>query len=879
MCAVLVAGWALRTDGAPLPDDAPTYLLVLDRSGSMTLKDDQPTSRWQRLQELTADFIGRRPLGARIILVVFDPNPQDASPIKILAEVVLDSEATRESLRQRILSSADWPAGLGQPTNGKTPLYYSIKLALERAIEESLDGKRRPIAIRVYTDGKDEYEVPNPVTEAQLCKLCEKLEALNSNSRKVFVKIGNEQFDEPAKKCCKWEDQPFERAIPLAIRERNINLVSPIVEVRQDIQLTIVESSDADLALLKNQKLAVDFVPESGDPIQARVEGSLSPQSGPQKVTIEVTNRDQLRGDQEYGGELEITPPAVRGYRIDGLADNPKVRFQKAEPPQISGVQPADGTLVLMGRPVVFRVDTLQDATVDWEFGDASPRVKGHVAIHKFEQAGSPTARVTVTDRYKQSATAEVHLKVVDAGVLAVAPVEKVFERVPCELTCTTWGGVAELKWRVSGEAELLAASASGGKSALSYKFAEPGRHFARPQARLTDMIVGGDEIAIDVQPLEAALHSDSTSTRYKQRFEVKLFTEAPVEKVVWDFGDPRARRVAESIQGAIYEFHSFGSMPVQAELTLAGGETFKSPKLFVNVVRQPPVAKGDVMYGGVSAASVRRVLPGAVVELKDECAGDLDRIAWEIVRPGGKSEPLPENATSVSLKDPGYYTMTLRAIGPNEEGEKEKSEDKVSFTLAVRPRALHELTWGAGTLMLAALGVAMWRSIRNAPATWSLAVGEDLSKLTDEDYGEPLARYWRKMSKTGRLPLAHFVAHEYFKTDAGGKEALEVSRIRSQGVRGALKLNVHDGNERLSGVRQSVDYRIYELDIPEVSEATSGEAAGSGDTAAKTTYLKLLTVFRLRWDDIIFFVVALLLCVAVVAAVYLAVEKWSGRI
>ena len=777
--AVLIGTWALSGQHAaaqprvaPDPADvrpSAAYLLMIDHSGSMQTQD-QPrgnelnaVTRWQVAKERAKEFLGSTPLKSDIWLVLFSDQPAN------IVKPPLETEEDREALLKLIDEQPE-------PKFAGTWLYHTLARLLELAQRLSEERDGRYISVLIFSDGKD-YTSPPPWTKAKLEELFHQAVAKNDNLWVFFAPIGEEGTTSRD-----IAESPRVRDIGqyryLLSIERSPSVVmlgNAATHPEQSFVLELTTTKDV-WSRLEGETVRFDFESDADQELVVQCTTSASLRKGPIPIQLRVTNAGSLEGDREYTGKLRIHYPALKDSVVSA-ADFVQVMFQAGERPRIERRIPEDNRRFATGQPIQFKVITLRNADVTWEFGDGQT-ASGHDVSHVYNTPGTRRVKLSVVaDPRIGHAEQEFDLVIVDVGV-SINPIhEIVVEGLPHRFTCTGRGDVQRYEWLIDGNVfdGRTPRDAAEGQSEVTYTFQAPGSREmrvigyaegAKPESKMT----------VDVLPRPAITVPSGLTCSFGRPAEFVLEAPEGFEEMTWVFGD--GQKNDENKRSVVHRYAQTGAFDVQASLAWKGERKLETRPVTVNVVAEPPIPRPQIALGG---SPVKRVVVGQTVELVDHSSGDVARRIWT-----HNGKPLPEGQTTLPMMEPGEHELVLLVEGPADRSgavPPEMRPPAAVMTIYVGKRPDHYKFWAAVIGAFAVLVVSSRWLFGNAPAQWRVYASNQGPPDENLDASVHVSRWWDRWRKTAVIPMRMlFPGCEHWLSEEGGDQHVRIVALRHGG-------------------------------------------------------------------------------------------------
>ncbi len=473
---------------------APVYILVIDHSGSMfqnrdmTDEQGEQIDRWEYMRNLAAKFVREAPLGTEIYLYVFEAyetseSSQERTLVVLEKPFTLTTEEARQRTAKYILSpriEEDLPNP--DPQVAGTALYDTLARAFDTADTASQRHPGSFIRVMAYTDitayagREDEHSELFDRT-----KLKEKFSRLVEERDNVFLfftPMGAEQ------------EPPFEHPhvavgspkhpVPVYVSPNRVLLRNPRElwdrdqQTEQQVELQVCLSQDHQ-EMLRDRSAVLAF---DSDAVEAEPLGEVALERGALPVTLKVTNADQLSIDQKYAGRLKVIPPEIdrhdvqvtppQGVEIEFLPPGPvplRVVFPKAV---------EDGaTAFALGTTIPFRAESLQTATIQWDFGDGTGA--GLFVPHTYATEGPFEITVTASaPGFQDAKPVKLAVKIVDISVSIKQPPHWNFVGKEVTLEAQGRGPIQRYQWQIEGNS--WAGSDPDGKM-IAHRFDQPGKY------------------------------------------------------------------------------------------------------------------------------------------------------------------------------------------------------------------------------------------------------------------------------------------------------------------------------------------------------------------------------------------------------------------
>lgn len=803
MAAFLLGQSTGRAQQQPAPLDSAAYLLVIDHSGSMSLAMPSGKTRWEEMQDEAIEFLRHVPLESRIWIAVFSgtlPNPE-VPPF--------NTERDRQALIERIETAYG-------PPEGGTALYDTLGMAFEEADRLSLQHPGRHISVLTYTDGDDQHS-----RDWTAKKLQDRFEKLVDKNRNLYLFIT--RIDDEGAPIEEVVDHPHalkgtfqKRALPLSMEPSSVVLKNPKLHPRQTFDLAF-GGSDGIWELLDGTSLSFQFTPDADQAISATV-AAVPFRKGRVPVTIEIANPQDLVGDQEYLGKLDIIYPTLARHEVKAGAVT-QIRFQKEERPTIYDLLPRDGATFAAGQPVHFWANTLQGTQVLWQFGDGTS-ASGPEAQHVYNTAGQRSVSVSVLDDPRVGPTKrEFSIEILDIGV-SVDPLQGVIvEGVPFTFRSTARGPIERFEWIIDGQNYAGRDAGQDGTatgSQISYTFDRPADHLVSVVGYSEKAVVQSEERVVGVLAKPSIEVSSPSPSPLRKPVEFKLLSPPGWTAVVWDFDDGETD--ASNNPNPIHQYTMRGSFQPRANVTWDDG-TVSLAKSTVNVIAEPPRARPLVRVGNEEVA---RVTVGSTVKLDDDSAGDVVERIWEHKGPDDVAfVQLPTGQVSLSVDSIGEHRIKFHTVGPpDREGHTLSDVKEVLFQVSRPPDAY--LFWIAAMGALGCLGTSWWLLQGNSPRAWRIYFSNHGPPDEESEPCVQVREGWSWLRKKGEIPMKQFFKEcEYWSSGLGAKESIHVTASKGGSEWLGLLTYSGDGNDSVrtmatNGDRLRTDYQWRDNRCPE---------------------------------------------------------------
>ncbi len=782
---------AATTLVAQCPDmnlSPPVTLLVIDKSGSMNDAAgtwnagpvDASRTPWQAVRYRIDGLLDRLADGSVVRAGLFSDECVWSKPLALDA-------AARDSLRRAIDANAP------VENYGRTSLFDSLLDALDQARSFSVKDPTRDIAIIVYTDGKDSTE-NDTERDAKLNDIRTRFPELVKENENIWLYYTPIVQGQAIKTII---DHPhavevgFRFPIPLQLDRSSFVLGNAKANPETEVAPFLC-GSDGIWPLIQGKELKFEFVPDQGQVIRIEAD-SVRITKGQIQIPLHIVNASDLKAAQAYSGNLKIIYPDLKDYEVRAPTQL-RLRFQAAEVPEIYSVRPNDGSTVPRGAPVTFVVQTLQDASVLWDFGDDQSK-SGSEVQHTFNTAGDRTVTVTVRSTNGLSAEATIRLSVIDLAANIVPVNSVVMENLAVELKRTIRGPIKRVEWMVDGHKHDPTDESNG---SLTYTFDRSGIHTLQLLGYADAAEVVGDPMEINVVPgprIEVA----SETFRPGQPVKFTLTSPPSVTSVDWRFDESDLIENGGTELSHLFEIRGTHSVVATVHFKETDSVAIQRD---IAIVGEAPMAKislGNEDDG--EQAGARKHSLGETLPLVNSGGGDIRQQNWSVKRPGETDySPLAPDTTTLPLNDLGPWSVRLETIGwPDLEGNVQTATDSVDIIVNPRPnRALFALLAAILAVLWILLGYLL--VIGNSPRHWRLH--HQFGSIPDPNRLVPFKLnrkgVWSWRHKRARVPLHRFTSKGYWAED-GRQEFVEISKIR--GAEGPVAIVGYSG-QSTSGVR-----------------------------------------------------------------------------
>lgn len=805
----------------------PMTFVLIDRSGSMGeipkswANNDQLRERtpWQAVRTRIQELFSKLPRESVTQIALFrDMGPQaDEARVSWFESFsVADSAAVQKSLEELDKLT---------PRDNKqsTPLFDSIIEAIEQARLLSAEDATRDISLVIYTDGADSTPL-GPDRDLKLKQIREKFAELVETNENVWLYYTPILEGQTIKKIL---DHPhavevgFRFPLPLLFDRTSFVLENAKLNLIHTISPFLC-ANESVWPLLRGKQLAFVFEPDSGQTIEVEAD-PVDIKQGQLDIALVIKNAATLDATQAYSGFLNIQYPNIADYELRA-PPRLRVRWQAAREPEIVNLSPASGTVVATEVPQTFTIQTLQGATVQWDFGDGQSAI-GTDVRHTYHTAGQRTVTVSVIGTNGVSARPRtVDLSVVDLSV-GIQPIDPpTIEGLPTRLAISKVGPVERTEWLVDGK-RYQPSNADG---TLMFPFTA-GEHHVQALGFASQTVVRSDEIAIEViaKPIVKVSPAECRPGR-----EIQFSIDAPsgFDRVLWRIADVELRGGTAQT----YRPERSGPLHVEATLEDSSQRTIVLEPLDITVGNDPPKPKIDLgkrraksagnsksddeaanssasENSGSKQTGAIRFWLNETLPLVNAGAGDIRESRWSVKKPGEQDfSELPREVTTIALDELGQWSFRLEVWGwPDENGKVQQGLDTVEFVVSPRPN--HAIFWVPTIMLTIVLGYVGWcLLIGNAPRHWSLYHRFETRPDPTKEVPFRLSRkgIWDWRRKHARLPLHLFTAKGYWTEKAGRGEFIEIKRL--SGGSGPIG-NIAYSGESTTGARLGKVTKISE--------------------------------------------------------------------
>ncbi|TWT89482.1 PKD domain-containing protein [Stieleria varia] len=755
---------------------APYTLLVIDKSGSMEMTADE--LRAEGLAMLPIDE-GRKPWeAARVRIDELLNRLSDgrivrgglfSSEVQWLDEVSLDSDDGRDRLRGMIDELA--PVR-GQ---GSTALFEALNDAVAQARTLSDEDPSRDIAIIVYTDGVDSTQDPTEKSRKRDRVRTEfaKLVDSNPNVWLYYTPIiqGKSDAIETIIDHSHAVGVGFKFPLPLAIEPTGFVLPSAKLNPKATISTTLCGHPGV-WQIINDATMKLEFEPDeldgaSGPPIQIDV-APVKMREGTIDIPLEVLNAEVLKPDQVYSGKLKITYPTLGDHEIRAPAEF-TVRFQAAAPPEIYDIRPVDGSTVPAGQPITFIAQTLQGASIIWDFGDGDSDSNA-TTQHTYSTEGDRKVTLTVTAPSGRTEKT-ISLKVIDLAANIQPVNDRLIAGQRHVFRSVTRGPMKRVEWLVDGRPFEPTNPATG---ELEYAFDRAGEHKLEVLGFAEQMQTPYKSQPLNVTVLPGpSLKSDTDPVYVGQ--QVKLTVDSPPgwKSISWDFDD--GTTVSDGGAEQTHTFKIRKTHRVRAVIEWTDGPP--------QTVELDAAIKSRALVAGIDlGGDAKRFYSGDTLPLNEKSTGDIWKRSWSVRRPGAETfEPLVEGATSLPLDSEGEYEIRSDIESyPDEAGATQTASTSVK--ILVLPKPNRAILWSIGGLLAALVTGAYWVLVHgNKAMFWHLRyrLGGDF----DADNPGSLTKVkWNPFRKQSAIELKRMVPDGFWRSAEGKNEKLFLSYKRAAG-------------------------------------------------------------------------------------------------
>jgi len=763
-----------------LPAPPPAYLMVLDHSGSMGLRTDSGRTRWEEMVERSVELIKTMALdGTYLWIAIFSAPASRAS----IYEFTLNNET---DLIGAIKTIKDYPHPI--VGRGGTALYDTIDMAFESAASISERNPGKYVSVMVYSDGEDEHSTLKKRDMQE--KWQEDIQRFPH--RRLFL-IPLEGAQAPL--------NPSENIVignpkvPLSVQLSQNVIRLPCARSNPNPMIYLDFSSSQQVqgilsSIPKTLCVKCKLIPDTISGIEAELKFSeFELAMGRNELPVIIKNLAEAKGENRFRLELEY--PDLPRYWIMAPKEI-SITFAECAPPPIYSMWPQTGDSFMMGSNIWFRVDTILDVDIAWDFGDGEGGT-GQMVMHAYREAGSK--EVSVTAKSPEGATNKTAVIEVVApmSVHLSSPQERnYFEGINYKFSCTGSGTIDHYEWVVNG---VPIADQKG--SDFSYSFPRGGSHTIQVRGIAGNgASVYSPVVPISVTPLPVLIIRFPESGRELPPGEEVVFdamATEPIRKVSFRILDPKTSDLLASGTSQVASqrarwAHSFPpewcdkEIRIEAEGILEAGIQLELPKaepVSCFVKSKPPKAQFVIKRG---EREVDSTATGSTITLEDHSLGTITGRKWSL-----DGNPIPGSANQTSItydcNDRGKLTFTLEVIGPCAGSAGAVTTQ--SRTLPVRNRWL---AWLA-LVLCGGIYIVVFRLLTgNAPRYWTIHYERDPSppKVAPRDLKflppkTSVKKYWSRVHKRATIPVKNMFRTPHWKTGAGKDEALVLSAQRKK--------------------------------------------------------------------------------------------------
>lgn len=673
LVAVVMWGSSQAASVSDAPPNSAVYLVVIDRSGSMTERASPGKSKWEEMKEAAISFINTVPFESRIWLCTFSTTRDEPRTFDLNGPIDLQ-EATRYINRV-------------QQPNGWTALYDTMAYALDAAKEFSKDNPNRYISLMVYTDGIDTIYKEGPAKEKKKADILKNFKSILGSCPNLWIyqtTIGDKSAPplspDPSNHIITVTNQnTITKPLSVTVTPSRLSLPNPQQNPLQPLELTVVLSKASE-NLLKDNPATVSF--QSADGVTASILPSTVPlRRGKAQFALRIENATQLAVQRDYAGLLRIIYSAPVGYVVQG-PDRIEVAFQKQEPPRIVDLRPTNNATFAANRPVFFYASTLQGAKILWDFGDGTSGT-GSEITHVYVTPADRKVTVKVESDPRLGTTmTNLLLHIIDVGI-AWEPINKpLVESSPCVFQCSGRGGVQRYEWIVDGIKYQGTRRPDGGEgSVLTNVFDSPGKHSLRVVGYAETAVVESEERVVQVeakpklwilQPLEGYQYPPDTNIVFKAA------TQGGVEKVAWQLLDKKDDSLIKTIENSVkdgnaefaYTFPAQAGerdVVVKAVGFLRDGQAAKPPEAEpITIQVRFPVSTVKILTPANQATAHFR----KPIEFGARAEGAVSKIRWLLFKQGEDQPIYQRDADRFEFsfpQQPGQKEMDVLVIARGE--------------------------------------------------------------------------------------------------------------------------------------------------------------------------------------------------------------------
>lgn len=788
----------------------PFTLVLMDRSGSMSQQPgtwsagpvDQDRTPWQAVRVRVEKLLEKLPSESVVRVGMFRDMGSTEENLHWSQDVVLSDAAER----QRLLRSIDERA----PTEnqGKTPLFDAMLDTINQARLLSGEDPTRDIAIVVYTDGADTTEDENEKEEKRLAigKSFAELVELNQNVWLYYTPIIDGQSITEVIEHPHAVEVGFRFPLPLQLDHNHFVLDNAKLNPESELTVSLC-ASDGVWPLLRGKTMSFEFVPDEGQPIRVEADPVRMTQ-GEIQIPLHVMNPGELKADVAYAGHLKINYPGLDDYELRAPTQM-RLRFQAATRPEIVRLLPNDNATIATGVAHTFAAQTLQGASVLWDFGDGQSATGSDVR-HTYSTAGERTVTVSVTGPNGLAAEPRtIRLNVVDLGV-SIEPINPpVMAELELLLERATLGPIDRTTWLVDGRRYQPSDAETG---TLRFTFLEPGKHVVEVIgfAEASENPIRSESHELDVRP-PPKIELDPKTVRPGKPIKFTLESPQGWESIDWDFDD--GVKVTDGGTELTHTFKIVKSHSVTVTMHWAGGRVTRHqrqvaviarpivPRIGLDSFWRPSTSRPDSLAmvslwvttttfpGDTTTATrssqpiTRRFYRGDTLQLRDESTGDIQNRFWRIRRPDRKEwEQLSEGTKSVPLDEEGVWELALHLESyPDAKGQRQKVVAKEKLSVLPPPNWM--LLWLAVALTVFLLAYAGYVLLyHNAARSWQYRY-QFQRDIDGHHRGSLLPLEWDPFRKCATLDLSRFVSEGYWRSPEGKDKNAYVTYTRRNGV------------------------------------------------------------------------------------------------
>ena len=597
-------------------DQRTAFAVLLDTSGSMAKKSNNPTGFWGvkiiEVKKQIGGFLTSLPPGTAVKLYTFDET------LVSYKTITVSTNSDRQKL-QKVFDDIN-------PTGKYTNLWEHLDTVMTEMAKAAAENPGRPIRLLVYTDGENN---PSHVGGPTLTDVLEKhSDVLKNHVQLTYVTLGFE----------------LKADVKKAMVDSNIDVV-PSMTPDQLIPLVPEFSWSPRIAIVDEQ---VQYVDHTGGVVRNQLttfgDGEESTLRSPAHVYHEPGDYFVCLTVTSSSGETRSVTKTVRVVEREAITAKFDYRPKSVE----------------IGQEVHFTNLTKGDGvSYAWDLGDGAESSLAHPS-HTYQSAGTYTPTLVVTDAYGQTTRAvhsvTVSKPVVEKPIALFTVPETVEYDSTTRLTTESTGTITSCRWLVNGKEVASSksfefAGAKIGLNKVKLEVAGPGGKSTctkdivvnKPGAPVANLVVGsanprmGDQLVLT--DMTTGPHTRSVLTINGRTIE-RDYTVAGTSRTF--------ELIMDSAGASTFKFEAFGP----------GGLSATTESVDVKAKHIAPVAKISV-----ERTSGRGSLKTKVVN--ESKGGPIYRSVYDF----GNGKTIEKEGIEgfEHTFDPGHYKVKVTVYGADE--------------------------------------------------------------------------------------------------------------------------------------------------------------------------------------------------------------------